>query len=360
MEGCLRFLPLFFLPLAALADGANGEWLSTTRALGMGNAAIAAAEDSTTAMFYNPAALSKTKKFTAELFNPQFDFGLNSHGSTTDLAKRTNLESMRPLLEKSPNKPTYTGGALFPHFTAQNFGFGILLRGEGGAYHDGSSLYYKSRYLVMPTLGMSISALSGRFRLGFAIRAIQLTDNDTSVAGFSSASTSSVGFLKDPNEGFGLGLDAGALFTLPWAGLPTLGFVARNVGDTNFSGAAPFSIGTGTITQKGLVKKTYDVGASISPKIGNKSVVVLSADYRDALGATGISKKRKINIGTEFNFSKFFFFRLGVSRGYWTAGIGLASKYGTLDISSYSEEMSAKQFRKVEDRRLSFRIGGRF
>jgi hypothetical protein len=359
MEGCLRVLALL-LPLSAFADGANNEWFSTTRALSMGNAGIASAEDAATAVFYNPAALSRGKKFSAEIFNPQFDIGLNSPGSASDVTTRLSLEKMRPLLEQNPRKATYTGAAIFPNFTAQNFSFGILLKGEGGAYHDGDALYYKSRYLVIPTMGIAMNTFSGSFRIGAAVRAIQITDNDKTVPGLASASSATVGYRKDPAEGLGIGLDAGALLSVPWAALPTLAFVARNIGDTSFSGSAPYSLGNGDITRRQKMGMTYDAGFSISPRFGRKSQVVLAADYRDIMGETQINRKRRVNLGLELGFDKIFFFRVGLSRGYFTAGIGLNSRFGSLDLGTYAEELDAIGWRKVEDRRLSFRLGRRF
>lgn len=363
MEGCLRKLTFlcFALSSTAWADAVNNEWFSTTRALSMGNVGIASSEDSTTAMFYNPAALTRTKKVHFEFLNPQVDVSTYSHGNMQDVTKRIDLGAMRPVLEKYPGKPTYTGGTLYPNIAAQNFNFGVLMRGEGGAYFSGTALHYKSRYLLIPTLGMSLGALGGRFRLGFAARVIQITDNDKSVEGYAANDRSGgVGFMKDPGEGMGIGLDGGTMITLPVPALPTVGFVARNVGDTSFSGSAPFGVGTGNISRKEKIKMTYDVGGSLTPRFGKKNQMVFAADYRDIQDKMNVTTKRRINLGMELGLQKKVFFRFGLSRGYWTAGIGIASDYGSLDIGSYAEELDATEFRKVEDRRISIRIGSKF
>lgn len=365
MEGCL-LKPVYLLivglllPASARADSVNAEWLSTTRSLSMGNVGIASAEDAATAMFYNPAALARTKRTVVEVFNPQFEFGtgiISSSQTKTQYGKHTKLSKAREVLEQSPKTPSYLGGSLYPNLYAQNFNFGVLLKGEGVAYSDGANdtLTYHSRYLLIPTMGISVSALGGRMKLGVAVRGVQITENDKSTRDFTN-----IGYTVDPAEGFGLALDAGTLISLSWSALPTFGFTARNIGDTSMSGSALSSFGTGVITRHDKVKMTYDAGFGLFPKLGQKSVLSLAADYRDILNVHGVDIKRRINLGMEIDVSRTFYLRTGVSRGYWTAGFGLASKFGSFDFGTYSEELDRTGFRVLEDRRFSIRYGSRF
>lgn len=364
MEGCLTKNAIFILlaisTASAHADSVNNEWLSTTRSLSMGNVGIASAEDPSTAMFYNPAALARSKKTTIEVFNPQFEFGtgvLSLSKGEGDYGKHFGLEKVKPLLDKKPNTPSYLGMSLYPNLYAQNFNFGILLRGEAVSYSEGEggSLTYKSRYLVIPTFALSVGALGGRFKLGIAVRGIQITENDVTTTDFTR-----IGYLNDPAEGFGLGMDAGALFSLPWAGLPTFGLTARNVGDTRFTGSAPLSLGQGIIRQHDKIKMTFDSGFAVFPKIGQRSVLTLAVDYRDMTDVNEVDLKRRLNLGMELAFNKTFYLRAGLSRGYWTAGLGLASKAGSIDLGTYAEELDARGWRVLDDRRISLRYGARF
>lgn len=359
MEGCLNLLRawiwLLLAPSLAWGDAANNEWNSTTRSLSMGNVGIASAEDAATAMFYNPAALARGKRASVEIFNPQFDSG-SSIFSGAGVSKHISLKDVKPELERKPNRGSYLGGSLYPNVSAQNFNFGILMKGEGGSYYDGTNLHYVSRYLVIPTMGLSMGTFGGRFRLGAAVRGIQYSGNDETVKGLHGGE----GYTVDMREGVGLGLDAGALITMPWKALPTFGFVARNVGDTSFPGGAAFSFNAGDSRPREKIKMTYDAGFSLAPKVGQRSVLSLAVDYRDALNVNDINVKRRINLGVELGMSRTVYVRLGVSRGYWTAGMGLASKHGSLDLGTYAEELNARGFRVVEDRRFSFRYGSRF
>jgi hypothetical protein len=359
MDGCLIRALLFLLPSIAFADSVNGEWYSTTRALSMGNAGIASAEDSTTAMFYNPAALNRSKKAAVELFNPQYDVGTGVfQESGLSFAKHISLEKARPMLQNRPGRVSSMGTAIYPNVSAHNFNFGILGRAEGSSYVDGNKLYYKSRYHIIPSFGFSFGMLGSRLRLGVAVRAIQTTENDRNVL---TSSTKSIGYSVDASEGFGIGLDAGALLTIPVAASPTIGIVARNVGDTSFNNGAPARITTGPeVTRREKIKMTYDAGFAFFPKLSKKSGFTFSVDYRDALKVHDVTTMRRVNVGFEFDLNRVAYLRAGLGRGYWTAGMGLASKLGSLDIGTYAEELDARSFRAKEDRRISIRYGSRF
>jgi hypothetical protein len=325
----------------------------------MGNVGIASAEDAATAMFYNPAALARTKKAVLEFFNPQLEMGQNvpSLGAgLKDFGKHLNLQKVRPLLEAKPNTASYLGASLYPNVHAQNFNFGILLKAEGVSYVDADDkLIYRSRYLTVPTMGISMGLLGGRFRLGLAARGISLAENDRSTT-----AAENIGYSLDADQGFGLGLDAGALLALPVATLPTLGFVARNVGDTTFRGSAPATLASGEALPHEKIKMTYDAAFAVFPKFNQRSKITLAADYRDILNMHETDLGRRINFGIELDFHRTFFLRAGMTRGYWTAGLGLASKYGSLDIGTYAEELHRTSFQVLEDRRYSIRYGSHF
>jgi hypothetical protein len=190
------------------------------------------------------------------------------------------------------------------------------------------------------------------------VRAIQTTENDRNVL---TTSTNPIGYSVDASEGFGIGLDAGALLTLPVAASPTIGIVARNVGDTSFNNAAPARFTTGpNVTRREKIKMTYDAGFAFFPKFGKKSGFTFSVDYRDVLKVHDVTTMRRVNVGLEFDLNRVAYLRAGLGRGYWTAGIGLASKLGSLDIGTYAEELDARSFRAKEDRRISIRYGSRF
>lgn len=361
MEGCLKTIVTAalcaLLATPARADRLNNEWVSTTRNLSMGNVGIASSEDPTSAAFYNPAALSRARRVSFEAFNPQLDIGLGNFGLAEGLkfGDVLSLDKIQPALRRNQRKASSLGFSLYPNFYTRNFNFGILLQAQGASHFDGTNIVYRSRYLVMPTVGLTGAILGGRLRLGVSARGINITENDTK-----SPATSGIGYRYNAGQGLGLGVDAGALLALPWAGLPTIGVVARNIGNTRFAAITPVSFATGQATRHQTIPMSFDAGFAIFPRLSGQTALTLAADYRDVLNATGAKLFRHINLGGELALSKAFYLRAGVSRGYWTAGLGLNSKYGSLDIGSYAEEQEATDFRAYPDRRISFRYGSRF
>ncbi len=352
---------LFICPGLAKADRVNNEWVSTTRSLSMGNVGIASAEDPTTAAFYNPAALARAKKPSFEIFNPQADLGtglFSTSKSITDWPKHASYGSSRELVKAKAGSVSSLSLSLFPNVSSQNFSVGVLMRMQRSSYYNSKDLTWNfySRWLVVPSMGISMAIGGGRIRFGAAIRAIQVTET----FGVNPDSGSTVPLQESTGEGLGIGLDAGLLITMPWASLPTLGFVARNVGDTAFPTRGFIKHGGGNKVDKEKISMTYDAGLSFSPKLGQRDTLVFAADYRDGLNKTAANDIRHVNIGLEYGAAKKLFFRGGFSQGYWTAGIGLASKEGALDIGSYADELHATKYNQVEDRKISFRFTRRF
>ncbi|NUM87695.1 MAG: hypothetical protein HUU37_00685 [Bdellovibrionales bacterium] len=114
---------------AARADKTNNEWHTTIRAATMGNVGITTAEDSATAMFYNPALLARQRKINLEFFNPVVEMGfgnLTIAGKKSDYNRQMTLKNAYPLLRGHRNKVSSYRAAIYPNFFAQNFSFGVL------------------------------------------------------------------------------------------------------------------------------------------------------------------------------------------------------------------------------------------
>lgn len=353
------------VPRLGRADKLNNEWVSTTRSLSMGNTGVASAEDPTTAAFYNPAALAKLKKPMFEVFNPQVEMGtgiFSLSGSIVDWGKHGTYSASKEMVKAKPGKISSVGVSLFPNVSSQNFSFGVLGRLHRWSHYQKSDATWRfySRYLVMPTMGLSMASLGGRFRLGLAVRLIQVTKTEGTEADTAAGSTAAS--ETSTLHGLGIGLDAGMLFTMPWAWLPTFGAVARNVGGTSFPTSGLLKIGTATDSRRNheQVKMTYDGAFAVSPKLGSRDVLTLAVDYRDVTNSTGADPIRHFNMGFELSSNKKFFFRAGVSQGYWTAGLGLASKEGAFDIGTHAEELHPTKYKSVEDRHISMRITKKF
>lgn len=357
----LPFLFLLLFPAGlAKADAVNAEWVSTTRSLGMGNVGIASAEDPTTAVFYNPAAITRSKKSGVEFFNPQFDFGTGMFSMSpliTDWAKHATYLASKPLLFKKPGAISSLGFSLFPNFTARWVSVGVLARTHRWSYYDKENFTYHSysRTILMPTMTLAASLLGGRLRLGAAARIIQISKSE------GEETTSAATTTLATETGLGMGFDGGVLITLPWQWLPTIGGVARNIGGTKFPKAgASLGGAVGTVTKHEKILMSFDAGFALTPKLGRQSLMTLAFDYRDVTNTTKVTMMRHFNAGMEIAMSKKVYIRGGMSQGYWTAGFGLASKEGAFDFGTYADELHATKFNVIENRKISFRFTRRF
>lgn len=359
LQICALVALCIFAPLAR-ADHVNAEWYSSGRALGMGNTGVANAEDPATAMFYNPAALARNKKFNLELFNPHVEMGTGNFklsGQTTGLVKQSSLDKADAGLQKNPEVPSYYAWSLYPNFYGQNFAAGVLFRYEASAYRQRltNDLSYRARFMVIPTFGLSIAMFNNLMKFGVAPRFIQLSENEHITSVYNNT-----GYFSGPAQGSAVGLDAGWLWTFPMWGLPTIGFVARNIGDTSFPAKAGIGIGDEPVSRHDSIKMTMDAGASFAPKINKHSLITFALDYRDLDDKTDTAMGRKINFGMETSIDHWFFFRVGARAGYWTTGIGFSGKSASLDIGTYADELDPNKFMEVPDRRVFIRYGGHF
>lgn len=364
MDGCLfrALIILSMLPGLAKADAVNSEWYSTTRIRSMGNIGIASGDDPSSAAFYNPASLSHLKKNSLELFNPQIDLGsgfFSLSNSIVDWGKQTSFNSTRPLVYSHPGTPSSIGYSFFPNVSGQNFSFGVLYSNQMDSYYKSSvdTYYHHSRELLIPTLGISAALMGGRVRFGLAVRAIQDSERNKVVLGTSNPQVNATDYQR---AGLGFGFDGGMLLTLPWAGLPTLGLVARNIGDTTFISGPMVKTGPSTPNLHESIRMTYDGGFSFITKAGKGNQTVFAIDYRDILNTSSTNILRKINTGLEFGISKMLFFRIGYSQAAITGGFGLSSKLGSIDFGTSSEEIEPTSLRSISDRRFSFMYTRRF
>ena len=344
----------------ALVDPVNSEWHSTARALAMGNAGIATAEDPDTAMFYNPAALASNRRFEFSVFNPQFEFSTSNFtlGGAKDMTDLGSLDTTVPHLRENRGTPAQFGFSLYPNVSAKNFALGILVSAESGSVmKKNGDLIIRSQYLIIPTIGLTVGMLSGIIKIGAALRIINLTTNNKVVP---VAQQGVQGYRRDAEEGFGLGVDVGTLIQLPWASLPTFGAVARNIGDTSLSKGAFYPYATGTAVGANRVPMMIDGAFAIQPKLGQTTVLKFAMEFRDTQDKSHVATARKVNVGFELGFNKRLFLRMGGSQGYWSAGFGLSGKSASLDITTYGEELDPTKFQEIEDRRVAISYGGRF
>ncbi len=125
---------------AAMAKELN-EFYRGVRAMGMGNAFTAVADDSD-AVFYNPAGLAFNQSLAFEFFNPKFDVSQDDYTSIANM-KSTSGGLSGDTIQKFFGKHLYANGTVFPAVYFPNFVMGF--------YYSGT-LHVVPRNLALPNI----------------------------------------------------------------------------------------------------------------------------------------------------------------------------------------------------------------
>jgi hypothetical protein len=138
----MNALPLIFMLFFSFntfaidfEDGVFPEFITSARALAMGNAFIAKADDAS-AVFYNPAGLGSVRYPHLHLSN----FGIESNKGTFDAVggakgldvfgnspKMFSLDGMRKVLLEKPKTLAHTRLHALPNFTSRYFSLGYMV-----------------------------------------------------------------------------------------------------------------------------------------------------------------------------------------------------------------------------------------
>jgi hypothetical protein len=342
-------------------DGVFPELVTSARALAMGNAFIAKADDASAA-FYNPAGLGTIRY--PHLHFSNFGFETNkgaidaiSGSKITDifsnLPQMYSVDGMRKVLLKKQGTLVHSRLHALPNFTSRYFSIGYMLakrsRGIVTGTLSATGYEFADRFDHGPYAAANLSLFGGVFKAG--ISAVLLNRKELISTGDPNLT------IATPSSSYKTGsvvmTTLGSKITLPFVFLPTFAMTIHNALDKNFSASnagAPAKI-----------PRSYDFGFSITPQIGTSTRVHLELDYKDLSGAyAGVSATRKILIGAEFDFSRVFFFRLGYGDGFGSAGLGIKSRKLEFDITTYAVDTTTASFRGHEDRRFALGISSGF
>jgi hypothetical protein len=325
------------------------------RAHGMGDADIAVVNDET-ALLVNPAALGKLRSIYGTLLDPELDVGNNAYAMTltTPTTSYTEPEKLKTTLDNNRDVHYHYKQQIFPSFVLKNFGIGILDKTSEDARMnaDGTKLitnYYNDMALV---LGYSFRFWDGRVKFGFNVKAlnrIQATgdlDPNASLA------------LKDiAKTGSGLSNDIGLILTAPWAALPTISAVIRDVGNTKLTQP---SYTLKTDTRPDNIMQDMDLAIAFFPIHEDQKRSTFTLEYKNILKAATLTDRMELyHLGYELNIADVIFCRLGMNGNYWTSGLEYSTENTQFQISYYGQEVGLNGV-KEEDRRLAIKMALRF
>lgn len=330
-------------------DHAFPEFMTSGRALGMGNAYINKVDDSWAA-FYNPAGLGSVRRPQFHLANVHLEL---SNGLLA-LESANSIDEIKQGLLSRPGDIVHSRLGFFPNVTVRGLTLGYFYNQRNRAVvtaddsPNGGKFEVADRRDQGPVMALSGSLFGGVLKLGGS--AIYLgreefkkefdLNEEVDVSG------------KNYSKGKSLQLTTGAKLVAPVYLLPTFSVVLRNATNNDFE-----DIKSAGSPEK--IKQTMDAAFSITPQIARWSRIHLEYNLRDIHNAYKTNAKRRASVGMEVDLLRTIFLRVGSGDGWGSAGVGLKYKSFLADFSTYAVDPALEGFREKEDRRwvLSFSFG---
>lgn len=334
-------------------DAAYPEIVTSSRALGMGNAYLGKVDDSWAA-FYNPAGLGTVRKFQFHFANVHLEtnngfLGVTAgDGAITDVITKykdaLTAEGMRSRLEDNPGKLTHARLQLFPNITFKGFTLGYFISKQNRARIKdvGADYEIAERSDHGPVMALSFSLWGGIVKFGAS--AMYLTRKELQ-KDFAPGTPTDINDDVDYRKGSTTLVTVGSRVTLPVAALPTFSAVLRNSTQMDW-----YNEGHGGTPKE--IPQTFDLGLSITPLIGKTLRMHLEINRKDVGDRYAeVSNSRKLTGGIEFDYMRKVFLRLGHGDGWGSVGVGVRNKHAIFDFTTYGVELSDSGYRKEEDRR---------
>lgn len=360
----LGFILLFRFDVAEakldFEDHAFPEFVTSARALALGNAYLCKVDDSWSA-FYNPAGLGTVRKPQLHILNVHAEasnglLNLVGDGPATDIPDKYSdsfsPEKLRSELADLKGKLIHSRFGSFPNITVRGLTLGYLYTQRNRAIiedEDPQNFEIAQRRDQGPVMALNASLFGGVFKIGAS--AVYLSRQELNKTFTPNEPVNISG--NDYKSGRSLQVTAGAKLTFPVATLPTFAAVLRNTTANDFEDAS-----NGGLPEE--IKQTLDVGFSITPQIGQSTRVHLEANLKDMNNAYDTNIKRRLAAGIELDFNRRIFLRGGLGDGWGSGGIGVRSRTFILDLTTYAVDRSLDGFREEEDRRWVFSLSAGF
>ncbi|MEZ0391751.1 MAG: hypothetical protein ACAH59_06020 [Pseudobdellovibrionaceae bacterium] len=339
----------------------------SSRALGMGDAFVATANDYT-ALFYNPAGLARRDtgqiNLSIELGGGVDTYKFYEDMSEVEKAEYANdsekMQAYSEFLNEYYGKPLNFRVKAFEAIWARPgwaIGFVPMDFSFEGQIHNQGTPALDVRAFADTTLaygyGSDIKGVtSGRLSWGTTAKFIN--------RGYINREVNAVDLVADPKtvkkedarDGYTVDFDLGALYSpkIPTEGIfsifqlakPTFGAVVRNIIDSGFKNSFKIINKDQTVEPPEKLNRVLDVGAKFEyPEIwifGGRGEV----DFRD-IGHPNFNWRRAFHLGFEFDWTVTSWwkghYRFGVNQGYPTLGASALLFFFNLDVVTYGEDV---------------------
>lgn len=335
----------------ARQDIIPGSRYTSARAASLGDAYLPLGDDGADALFYNPAVLGKLRSPDLDAMNLQFygsspvvsGFGPSSY-------KVVQLGSNQTELAKTPGVYEGLGAQFTPTYSMRGFALGVMAKTQVGAVAtDDGGIRYRSTYQLVPAVGTGVRLAGGIVRLGYSLQWVNQAVGDVTAPQGSQPMAYNQGLA----QGSALSHNVGGALTLPYQYLPSLNVVARNVATAHFNNTSLYKFTPTSTGAPANEPMTIDASISLAPKMTQRSIVNLVAEYRDATNVSQVSPFGHVALGMEYAVHDAFFFRGGWGSGYPNLGIGFRSKSGNLSVGWVAEDIGTT-YHELTDRRIIF------
>jgi hypothetical protein len=319
------------------------EFYRGVRAMGLGNAYTAIADDSD-ALFYNPAGLAHNKTVRFELLNPK----LETSADNLTLYKNFTNGITADAINSTFGKHISLGGSVFPSVWLPNFALGYYyglstqIIALNQTFPEIQANYYFDKGIITG-FGFETRGFKKfhylRYGLNFKYLQRQSANETIPVVSVVSGSTTQFKNLrKGPATGYGVGLGLQYEISLSKDENFILGTSWNDIGDTSFgsqlspTGVAPIrnNLSVGASYIRPFSKKNLDSRDSLSFNIEGRHLLERNIDPR-----------LKMHFGSEFRYS-LFRFDVGLNQATnISAGVGVdlflleisAATYGVENLS---------------------------
>lgn len=342
-------------------DAVSPEFITSARALAMGNAYMSKVDDGWSA-FYNPAGLGTVRGLQFHLLNIHLEanngfLDITNKGPATDALENYqdafDATGLRNLHRDSPGNLSHAKFQAFPNLTYRGITLGYMHTQQNRARLKSLADDFEvaERVDSGPVMALNASLFGGVLKIGAT--AIYLTRKELQ-KDFAPTDSVSIDAEADYTKGSMTHITGGVRLTLPIAFLPTLSVVSRNMSETEFGneelGGAPPAI-----------PKTIDYSFSITPNLGRTFRMHMEIAIKDATDEYDtVPKPRKTMFGIEFDYMRKMFVRMGYGDGWGSGGIGVRNKRFAFDLTTYAIEASEDGTREEEDRRSVLSISSGF
>ncbi len=324
------------------------------RPLGMGGAFVAVSDD-VNALFYNPAGLADIKSTRINLFPLELSIGQEGYDLYDDQCSVDfdNEQEVAAFLRDHLGEQAHLALNLTASYEMPRYAFCLL-----GSYKANLSVHDRQFPKLNADVVLDVGGATGyahpflddRLLLGANLKYIDRhsLDKPYSAAELTASKISKL-IEDDMQSGRGAMLDLGLIYKIidPYH--------SHYDTQVNFGVVAVNALG-GDLGKARDEDAHLDVGLAVHTDVGITKAT-FAVDYVDLLYQLEHDKEwaKRLHLGAEFRFPRYFTIRCGLNQGYISGGISLATKYATLDLATYGEETGASSGQNP-DRRFTLRV----